>query len=329
MNRLSRLSLLLHFSCALLTGTSALKGQSTSYKILENDPDRKNLIITLSPFYANTYAPDINLGYGIQANWMMNNRIQLDVDLRKAYLDEHTKAAFSPLTGLKNAHFYTAGAAFNLRSKTKTKKVKVILDRQTFGSRYERITYIRVPSEVKRFTSVHGGVLSTHNNLEIENDFTRALGSKDLYGKSPDGTVALFRDTINYETINYVANSYGIYAGLDFSSIRDLIIETDSYGKKGTHVHSNVYFDMLFCPVVHYSIRPNEKQSMFKDIDISIPQNAKKYLGWRAGYRYASGKSVGFGTTMEIGQQPGAAGSGFYCHLGMGITIKARMLKRG
>lgn len=66
------------------------------------------------------------------------------------------------------------------------------------------------------------------NNHFIENDFTRNLQEGDIQGKTLQGDVVYFRDTINYESINYVANSTGIYGGLNFRSIRDLLIQTDS-----------------------------------------------------------------------------------------------------
>ena len=42
-----------------------LRAQNVSYKILENDPDRKSLYIFLNPFNINTYFSDINIGYNI------------------------------------------------------------------------------------------------------------------------------------------------------------------------------------------------------------------------------------------------------------------------
>jgi hypothetical protein len=161
------------------------------------------------------------------------------------------------------------------------------------------------------------------NNHFIENDFTRNIQEGDIQGKTLQGDVVYFRDTINYESINYVANSTGIYGGLNFRSIRDLLIQTDSYGEKSTRVLSDFYLDFLFTPLVRYSLRPNTKQAMFKDLDISIPENKKKLLGWRVGYSYASGKTVGFTAKIEAGQQPGIPGNGFFMNVGMGMSIRA------
>lgn len=309
------------FTSILFFSVHQLNGQSTHYKILENNPGNKSLLIGISPFDVNGYSPDISIGWAIRTNWMMNKFLQVDLDIRNAYLDINQNGVYSP-DGLKKAHWYQAGAAFNFRTRTLTKPVKVVLQHSR-GSKYEHITYIRVPSEVKRISSVHGGVMTILNNHFIENDFTRNLQEDDIQGKTLQGDVVYFRDTINYESINYVANSTGIYGGLNFRSIRDLLIQTDSYGEKSTRVLSDFYLDFLFTPLVHYSLRPNSKQSMFKDIDISIPENKKKLLGWRVGYSYASGKTVGFTAKIEAGQQPGIPGNGFFMNVGMGMSIRA------
>lgn len=309
------------FTSILFLFVHQLTGQSTHYKIVENNPGNKSLLIGLSPFEVNSYTPDISIAWAIRTNWMMNKFLQVDMDIRQAYLDINQSGVYSP-EGLKKAHWYQAGAAFNFRTRSVNRPVKVVLQRSR-GSNYERITYIRVPSDVKRISSVHGGFLTILNNHKIENDFTRGFEEGDLQGKTPAGQVVYFRDTINYETINYVANASGVYAGFNFRSFKDLVIQTDGYGEKSTRIMSDFYLDLIFTPLVHYSLRPNSKQAMFKDMDISIPENKKKLLGWRVGYSYASGKTVGFTAKIEAGQQPGIPGNGFFMNVGMGMSIRA------
>ncbi len=311
--------------CFILISMNGIS-QSTNYRIIENDPDRKNLIIHLQPFDVNAYLPAMNIGYSIQANWMMNKLIQADFMYRKAYLDLNADGVYAA-DNLKKASWFQAGAKFNFRTHTKNKYVKVVL-KQTQSYRTTTTTYLLIPCDVKRISSFHGGIVSIHNNHKIDNNFTESLQENGIKGKDSNGNIRAFRDTINFETISYSSQNFGIYAGLNFRSIKDIIINTDSYGTRSNHTLSDFYFDFIFTPIVHYSLHPNDNQQMFKNIDISIPENKKKLLGWRAGYTYGTNKGFGFSAKMEIGQQPGIPGSGFFMNLGMGFVIKSRLLKK-
>ncbi|HXU27240.1 MAG TPA: hypothetical protein VN698_08405, partial [Bacteroidia bacterium] len=189
--------------------------QSVSYNIEENNPDRKNLIVYLNPFNAQAYLPDISIGIDAQVNYLLNKRFQIDVGYRKAWTDAGI-GIFAP-KGLSKASQFQGGICFNLINKRKTINNKVILSSTHFG-RYTLTSSIQVPAEARRIVAVRGGFQYFHNNYKVHNDITKAVGGGDIQAKDKNGNLYYVFDNITFETVNYVVNSYGLYAGFDFKT---------------------------------------------------------------------------------------------------------------
>ncbi len=310
-----------------LTGllNQGLKGQNISYKILENEPDKRNLFVHLNPFNTQCYMSDITIGYNVQATWLAAPIFQVQVDYRKAYLDENAQGVFSP-AGLKKSSQLEAGGVFNLSWRKKNVSNKVVLSSFSTG-RYTYTKYIMVQAEARKIVGLRGGFLSFLSNHKVDNDISDAFTEYDLRGKASDGETRYLRDSINFETINYTARSTGLYAGIDLKTLRHVRIDADGYGNKSNKVFNNVYVDVLFTPLVKYELKPNAGQTIFKDVDVNISENKRRMLGWRAGWQWTVNQGCGFNAKMEVGQQPGVPKKSFFitCGFGMTIGLKAKL----
>jgi hypothetical protein len=294
------------------------QAQSINYKVVENDPDKRNLFIHLNPFNTQCYMSDISIGYNLQATWI-TKIFQAQIDYRKAYLDENAQGVFSP-TGLKKSSQLEIGGVFNFSHKMKNLSHKVVLHSSSGGG-YTYTQYIMVMGEARKIKGFRGGFLTFLSNHKVDNDITAAYTANDLRGKGSDGQVRYVRDSINFETINYIARSVGIYAGIDLKSIRQLRISAEGYGARSNKVFNNFYVDAMFTPLVKYDLKPNAGQAIFKDVDVNISENKRRMLGWRAGWQWILNQPCGFNAKMEIGQQPGVPKKSFFITLGFGMTI--------
>jgi len=309
----------LHLTALVLLLNIKLGAQSVNYRIVENDPDKRNLFIHLNPFNAQAYMSDISIGYNIQATWLVAPIFQLQVDYRKAYLDANASGVFSP-PGLTKCSQIEAGGVFNLNWRKKSVFNKVVLSSFSTG-RYTYTKYIMVQAEARKAFGIRGGFLSFLSNHKVDNDITAAFTQNDIQGKASDGVVRYLRDTLNFETINYTARSTGFYAGIDLKTLRHVRIDADGYGMRANKVTNNFYADVLFTPLIKYELKPNANQAAFKDVDVNISQNKRRMLGWRLGWQWAWNQGFGFNTKMEIGQQPGVPKKSFFMTLGFGFTI--------
>ncbi len=303
----------------LLLSACSLKSQSVNYRIQENDPDKRNLYIHLNPFNTQCYLSNISIGYNLQATWMAAKLFQVQVDYRKAYLDANASGVFSP-SGLQKSSQLEIGGVFNFRYKLKNVAHKVVLHSSSGGG-YTYTKYIMVMGEARKVAGLRGGFLSFLSNHKVDNDITEAFTEYDLKGKANDGQVRYLRDSVNYETINYVAQSTGIYAGIDLKSLKFLVINGEGYGKRSCRTVNNFYADVLFTPLVKYELKPNAGQSYLNDVDVNISENKRRMIGWRAGWQWIFNSTVGFNSKMEIGQQPGVPKKSFFMTVGFGMSI--------
>ncbi|MES2381405.1 MAG: hypothetical protein V4538_10225 [Bacteroidota bacterium] len=300
-----------------ITQLGQLNAQNVSYKVLEDDPDTKNIFIAANVFDINAYMANMSLGYNIYANAFLGKRFQADVDYRKAYNDAGI-GIFSPKDLTKNFQI-RLGGQFNLVNKLARKNARVVLSSFSSGG-FTHTTFISVPANFRRIFAVRGGLQYFYNNCRTDNgaNNSRAANDDDMRAKI-NGQVVVLTDPNNFETVNYTVNTFGIYGGLSYKSICNIIIDAESWGKKGRSVLSDFYADVLFCPLVSYDIKPNSNQAYLKDADLNISENKPSYLGWRFGWQAALGRKVAFTTKMEIGQQPGNRSETFFVNLGIGI----------
>jgi hypothetical protein len=177
----------------------------------------------------------------------------------------------------------------------------------------------------KRIWAVHGGIQNFYNNCQVDNDPFKTYGGNDIQYKDANGKLQYIDDNINYETVNYSMNTFGVYAGIDFKSIVNVRIKPEDYKEKGNCKLMNFYADVLFSPVVTYRLKPNERQSQYNNVDINISDNARSILGWRFGWKADLGKMAGFSVKSEVGHQPGRPDDKFFISVGMGLHIGAKL----
>jgi hypothetical protein len=297
-----------------------LKAQSVSYKILENDPDARKVFLEINPFNAQYYGPDINIGADFGIHIWLGSRFQLEGNLRKAYLDANTTGDFVPENLSKASQFY-AGGAFNLISSSNTRANRVVLASGKERRNMVSVTSIDVDAQSRNVVALRGGIQRFHNNVQIDNDITEEFTENDIQAEDVDGNLIFIRDTINFETINYEANSAGFYVGLNLKTIRRVIIETDDYDTKSNVRIDDVYADVLLCPSVKYLIRPNDLQTAFSNLDFNNSVNKRKTIGWRLGWNFLSNKGAGLSWRVEGGQQPGRPDKSWFLSVGMGLSI--------
>lgn len=300
--------------------------QSVNYKIVENEPDRKDLFIFLNPFHINGYSADINIGYDLHARLNIGQRLQAEAAFNKAYLDMNADGVFAP-ANLSKALQVRGGIIFNFSSRLKDVNNKVTLMSYS-TSRYSYSRYIRVRATARKTAGLRGGLQYFSNNYEVDYDVAGGPGEGALKAKNPNGDLVYVHDSVNFETVTYTGKSLGLYAGLDLKTIRDLVISTDSYGIRSNRTVNNFYLDALFTPMVVYKLRPNDHQAYMAGADVNIKDNARKLMGWRLGWHYYNNRTAGFNAKAEIGQQPGAPVGSFFLSLGMGLNLGFKVMKK-
>jgi hypothetical protein len=306
----------------LLLGSSVIKAQTISYKIKENNPDKYNLFVYINPLNAQLHFSDASIGLQMQAQYLFNDKLQFDIDFRKAYNDANVRL-YSP-KNLSLASQFQMGACYNLRSKLINKSHKVVIKSTTSG-RYTTNAFFRGDALVRSIFAVRGGFQYFHNNFKVSNSTNILTGQhpKELVAYTDKNELRDIYDSSTFATINYKVKSYGLYAGIDLKTIKDVVFNVEDYGSKHQTIMYNFYLDALIAPSVVLSLKPNDGQkSNFEKTDINIKENKRKYIGWRFGTHMVVNRKVGFNLKAECGQQPGAASvSSWFINAGIGMNL--------
>jgi len=305
-------------SFGLLTNLSA---QEVSYKVLTDDPDTKNLSVALNVIDFSTYSSNMSIAYNVIGNAQLGKLLQADADIRRSYNDM-SAGIFSP-EDIGKSHEIRLGGRFNLVNRTSSGKTRVVLSSYTSGN-YRYTTSIRVPATYRRIFSVRGGI---QNYLQIC-DLSSIPGKDDniLYYKDAAGNKQQAVDKTSFETLHYTVAASGLYAGLSYQSMVNVIIQAEGYGKRSRSIANDFYGDIMLTPLVTYTFKPNNNQmAAYKNIDLNNDYNSKLYMGWRIGWQAFMGRKIGFTTKMELGQQPGNYRGNWYLSIGMGLGIGANI----
>lgn len=300
-----------------------LMAQSISYKTLTDDPDMRNVSVSLNIADFIAYTPNMSFAWNAYAHARLGKLLIADVDIRRSYSDAGASSLASENT---TKGFQTrVGGRFNLVNTIKSGTAKVVLSSYTAGN-YRHTTYINVPATYRKIFSVRGGLQTFKENASISS----VGGSKDdivMYYKDAAGNKTELRDKTTFKPLDFSSLAVGFYGGISFQSIVNVIIQAEGYGKRSRSIANDFYADVLLTPVVTYSLTPgNDQKAAYGNIDIDNDYNSKRYIGWRVGWQAFMGRKIGLTSKCEFGQMPGIAGvSPWFVSVGIGIGIGANI----
>lgn len=294
-------------SLALLTALVAdLKAQSVSYTYVKNNPfDTKNFSAAIDPLFIdmnghNGYA----FGWGVRGEYMMGKTLLFNVDSRFGFgTQDYRKSNVNT----RNYFNMEGGLGLIFYQKTRTRNVPIILSQTTSGNTRTTVS-IRggVPAKCRLIVALRGGVQQYNNTLNYKNlaDSLLTFNGETYKQAKVDTKSTVFNDTVhkltNVTDPLGAFSSTSIYAGFQFRTIRDLVIDVDGYGYRGNIRYSDFFIDIMFAPVV--------KIRDFKNADgttYNVKYDGMSHLGWRLGWFWRKPKDQGFSAKFEFGSRPG------------------------
>jgi hypothetical protein len=222
------------FAGALLVLPSAMNAQEVNYKILKNDPkDVNNLWVYLDLAqmdvgFKNIDGCSFSLGAWAVADY--NKKLGAEAIMRYGWLT--FGKSFGGDEGLHAHHQIEIGGFLQLKESNKIKSTQIILSQSssTQGGREVTTTkYIMVPANKVKQIGVRAGFMSIGGVLGTD---------------QPGSTMS---DLGLPDVVNY--GMTGIYAGLLSTSTMNILINTDSNGKRGKFKYNRVYLDAMILPI--------------------------------------------------------------------------------
>jgi hypothetical protein len=286
-----------------LIGNYIVKAQSISYDYVRNDPfDIKNLTFAIDPFFVDVNGHNsYSFGWGIRAEHMMGKRLLANFDARFGF---GTNLYRKSNDNTRNYFNMEGGLGLIFVNRVKTKNVPIILSSSTSGNIKTTLSIKGgVPAKCRLIVALRGGFSQYTNTLDYKNLTDTLLTVNGVPYKTAKDSY-IFKDSSGAAVANIPQvggiSILSVYGGLQFRSIRNLIIDVAGYGQRGNIVYSDFYVDVLFAPLVGIKDFKNTDGTRY---DVKYDEISR--LGWRLGWFWRKPKDQGFSWKFEFGSRPG------------------------
>lgn len=298
------------------SGVSLAQNGQVSYEVIKDAPIEPKVSVNLDLFnidintkISRLQVDNISFNLGTYGYVMPLNNVGIDFNIHKAWLTLG-KIAFKDYPG----NFETNIGAFLFftdREKIKS-KTKVVLKSSTSsynGKSVTSTTFITVPAKQQSRFGVRAGLFQKSGPFNFR-DYSD--DPKDNFDLPPA-----------FEHVKY--NSVGIYGGLMWRKISNIILNTTQYGKCGTSGGTDYYLEALFIPVTHFSNLDPEYTADKNVTSIVKGLGTESPIGFRMGFKKyqvekkaVTGKKFGRAGMGEFGYRPYI---GWFMNAGVAITL--------
>ncbi|MES2591100.1 MAG: hypothetical protein V4608_04390 [Bacteroidota bacterium] len=270
-------------SLASLGLSSTINAQSTTYKILFDDPlAYKKLFINFNLIELDVVNPS-NWRVGLGAEYTLNQKFLVHADYNFTPLGS---VGFNSETINKAGQCFEAGGIFSFASKIKPGKMKIRFNSQR--TRYR----MKVTCNIHKQYGIRGGI----------NYFS---------------TPKKHDDFISY------SNAPSIYAGIVVMRTKNPLVSVEDYGTYSRNSRGKFYIDVMFAPVINVSDNTNYAAyvgSASTATAATFPDLTKNHIGARLGYMKRSNFPLPLYQGFETGIRPGV-GDGFFFLCKIAVSV--------
>jgi hypothetical protein len=326
MNKSRHTSLKIFFGLLLFTCLSAQaahaqfrnnnSSQSVTYEDVYDDPyDINKLFLQLQPLYSELFLANVNVGFGLEAQYYLGTKFDFRAHLRKTYGQkfDFTRDIASKNSDMQGSpqifNYYEAGATYHIKDEVYDKESKITL----YGKRYKGNEWmatvpdnIKVPSKVRRIIGARlGGLYYTTST-----DLNRIMEDQEVNLFSNEG---MKLDT----TLNIYGNmrSASVYVGGSIAWFRNIAINPDSYSTLVNDQLVTLFFDIMYAP---YLLLENVR---YQDVTYNTDSVALNPLGMRLGIDGKFNRELGWAYGAEVGFRPSARTRSFYAVLKVSFPV--------
>ncbi len=292
------------------------KGPETiTYEEVYDDPyDISTLFVHFQPLYGELFTSNVNLGFGIQAQYYMNKKLDFFAHARKPWLKslDFARDLASKNEGIENTpevfNYYELGGTYHIIDREQSTETKMIL----YSSRYEGRKWAStvpkhtiIPSKVRKIYGARlGGIY-----FDTTTDLGRAIdGQKDI--KLVDENNTPIEDYIPpNENLYIYSNLYvaSVFVGASLALIKNLAIKPDKgYSTLVNDLMFTAYADIMIAPYISLD------DIYYQDTKFSTENVKTLFIGGRVGMEGKFNRKFGWSYGAEIGYRPGILNRGFF-----------------
>jgi hypothetical protein len=308
---------------------------AVTYEEIYDEPYSVNkLFVHFQPLYGELFATNVNAGFGLEANYYLNEKADFKAHFRKTY-----SAQFFDINrdlALKTSdvdnepgvfNYFEFGGTYHLKDFEQSSKTKMILYKKSYkGNRWASRVPLsaEVPCKVRKIYGLRLGGIIWDGTVDVNRAMEDQKITLDQFENSEGATLA----DVAPADVDLFTNisSASVYLGGSMTWIRNVAVSFDKFESGVDDLMFTAFFDLIFSPkldmdnLVYTPRNPDGTiAGPASSYDVS-PIDLKKF-GFRAGIEGKFNRTWGWSYGGEVGYRPSVAGKGFYALLKISFPV--------
>jgi hypothetical protein len=312
-----------------------------TYEELYDEPSNiKKLFVHFQPLYGEMFATNINAGFGLEANYFLNEKFDFKGHFRKTYTSsfyDFARTQAEQNSDVDNTPvvftYFELGGTYHVKDFETSSKTKMFLYKKSYaGNKWAARVPLsaEVPCQVRKIYGARLGAIVWKSATDIN----RVMEKQDLttvdFVSSEGTTLAdAESDPDNFKTDNSTifsnVSSVGVYLGGSMTWIRNVSVSFDKFESGVDDLILTTYVDLIFAPSLKvddiiYS-KADPSGSRFDTNTYSASAISLSKFGFRAGIEGKFNRTLGWAYGAEIGMRPSIQGKMTYALLKISFPV--------
>ena len=324
------LSLVFLGGFSVATVAQGLSSKSAiTYEELYDDPYSINkLFLHIQPMYAEVSAANVTAGFGIGANYYMEDKVDFHASFRQAYtqsFDLARDAALKNQVQVNKPNSFTyaeIGGTYHIQDFEDDTETKLTLYSRKYqkGNRWAAHVpeHIVVPSKVRKIRGARLGGFAFDTSLDLK----RIAEDQTIVLEDAQGAFPLDA----YLHTNQIVK--GFYIGGSMSWFRNMAIKPDKgYSILADNHMLTTFADFMLAPSIVLEDVLYRDPTMGNSLRrFSTESVDTKPWGFRLGVEGKNNRTISWSYSAEVGARPGVKGQGFFALLKISLPVYSTKL---
>ncbi|MEM7551042.1 MAG: hypothetical protein AAF363_15265 [Bacteroidota bacterium] len=317
------------------------RDKTVVYEELYDEPyDLNKLWILFQPVYGELFVSNLTLGYGLEAQYMWDDKAEFRIAGRTAYAiatDFERDIAENNVFQINDTRpftYYEVGGTYHIKDFEGEAETKMILLRSKENLNKLKASVpdqIKIPSKKRTIYGARLGALAYNTTTDIDRvirDDNLVITTTSLEGNEIplDPNQELFTNV----------NTVGIYLGGQYTKIKNFAVKPDkTFGTLVNDLIFTTYLDLIFAPTVDLDdveIRADFDNDGIPDdageiLTYNLDEISTSSIGFRAGMEGKFNREWSWAYNAEVGVRPGVSSRGFYFLLKLSFPVYSTQLK--
>lgn len=305
---------------------------AVTYEEIYDEPYSINkLFVHFQPLYGELFATNVNAGFGLEASYYLNDKLDFKAHFRKTYSKtfyDFTRDLAQKISDVDNRtevfNYFEFGGTYHIKDFTESSKTKMFLYKNSFkGNKWAARVPLNaeIPCKVRKIYGARlGGIIwdsSTDINRALE---AQGLTQADLKNSEGNGLPT------NIDVFSNISTK-GFYVGGSLTWIRNVAVSFDKFETGVDDLILTTYFDILVSPwitlddIVYTPKDANGVPILADRRTYAIDALKTNTFGFRAGIEGKFNRALSWSYGAETGYRPSVDGRGFFAMLKISFPV--------